>query len=162
MNIRRATQSDAGRIAEIWNLYIRDTTVTFTTAEKSSADVTTYIEARQSNGMTVVVAEDDGQIRGFAAASVFRSGPGYDHTRETSVMLANGQSGQGTGRALMTAVEAQARDDGIGALVAGISGDNDAAIAFHRKLGFQQVGRMPGVGRKFGRWLDLVLMQKML
>lgn len=162
MNIRRATRSDAGRIADIWNLYIRDTTVTFTTEEKSSANVTTYIEARQSHGMTVVVAEDGGQIRGFAAASLFRSGPGYDHTRETTVMLAKGQSGQGTGRALMAAVEAQARDDGIAVLVAGISGDNHAAIAFHEKLGFRQVGRMPGVGRKFDRWLDLVLMQKML
>ncbi|MEL6118042.1 MAG: N-acetyltransferase family protein [Pseudomonadota bacterium] len=162
MNIRRATRSDAGRIADIWNLYIRDTTVTFTTEEKSSANVTTYIEARQSHGMTVVVAEDGGQIRGFAAASLFRSGPGYDHTRETTVMLAKGQSGQGTGRALMAAVEAQARDDGIAVLVAGISGDNHAAIAFHEKLGFRQVGRMPGVGRKFDRWLDLVLMQKTL
>lgn len=162
MIVRRATFRDAQQIADIWNLYIRGTTVTFTTAEKSPSDITDYIEARQSGGMTVVVAEDDGALAGFAAASVFRSGPGYDHTRETSVMLADGLSGRGTGSALMTAVETHAKDAGIGVLVAGISGDNDRAIGFHMRLGFQQVGLMPGVGRKFGRQLDLVLMQKLL
>ncbi|MEL7013556.1 MAG: N-acetyltransferase family protein [Pseudomonadota bacterium] len=162
MIIRPAIQSDAAQIAEIWNVYIRGTTVTFTTEEKSPADVTAYIETRQSGGMTVVVAEHGGVLVGFAAASVFRSGPGYDHTRETSVMLADGLSGRGTGRALMMAVEAHARDAKISALVAGISGENAAAVAFHARLGFQQVGLMPGVGRKFGRKLDLVLMQKTL
>lgn len=160
MIIRPATPDDAAQIAGIWNLYIRETTVTFTTDEKSPADVIAYIEARQSGGMTVMVAEDGEGVSGFAAASVFRSGPGYDRTRETSVMLGDGLSGRGRGRALMAAVEAHARNAGITALVAGISGENDAAIAFHARLGFQQVGLMPGVGRKFGRQLDLVLMQK--
>ena len=162
MIVRPATHADASAIAAIWNIYIRGTTVTFTTDEKSASDVCDYIDARQSDGMTVVVAEEEGRVIGFAAASVFRSGLGYAHTRESSVMLDEGLSGRGTGRALMAAVEEAARAQGIRALVAGISGDNEAAIAFHGRIGFDHVGRMPEVGHKFDRWLDLVLMQKTL
>lgn len=162
MIVRAATHADAGAIAGIWNHYIRETTVTFTTDEKTSADVTAYIDARQSGGKCVVVAEREGDVVGFAAASSFRSGPGYARTLETSVMLRDGASGGGAGRALMQAVEATARRGGAGALIAGISGKNEGAVAFHANLGFEEVGRMPGVGQKFGRRLDLVLMQKML
>lgn len=162
MIIRAATHADTGAIAGIWNHYIRETTVTFTTDEKTSEDVAAYIDARQSGGMSVVVAEREKDVIGFAAASLFRSGPGYARTLETSVMLRDGASGDGAGRALMEVVEDAARKGGAGALVAGISGENDGAIAFHNRLGFQKVGRMPGVGQKFGRALDLVLMQKTL
>lgn len=162
MIIRPAAHTDAGVIADIWNHYIRETTVTFTTDEKTSEDVAAYIDARQSNGMRVVVAEREGDVIGFAAASSFRSGPGYARTLETSVMLRDGASGGGAGRALMESVEDAARTGGAGALIAGISGENDGAIAFHARLGFEEVGRMPGVGRKFDRSLDLVLMQKTL
>ncbi|MEM6589794.1 MAG: N-acetyltransferase family protein [Pseudomonadota bacterium] len=162
MITRPANHADAGAIAEIWNHYIRDTTVTFTTDEKAPAEVAAYIDARCSGGMSVVVAEDDTGVIGFAAASSFRSGPGYARTLETSVMLRDGASGKGAGRHLMKAVEATARVGGAGALVAGISGENDGAVVFHARFGFEEVGRMPGVGQKFGRALDLVLMQKRL
>lgn len=162
MIVRSATHADAGAIRDIWNHYIRATTVTFTTAEKTESDVAAYIDARQSDGMSVAVAEREGVILGFAASSLFRSGPGYARTLETSVMLHEGASGQGAGRAMMEVVEGAARAEGIHVLVAGISGENDAAIAFHARIGFAEVGRMPDVGRKFDRWLDLVLMQKVL
>lgn len=162
MIIRPATSSDANAIAEIWNHYIRETTVTFTTDEKTADDVVAYIDARKAGGMSVFVAEAQARINGFAAASLFRSGPGYAQTLETSVMLHDGASGGGVGRKLMVEVEAVARDGGATALVAGISGENHAAVAFHTRLGFEHVGRMPDVGQKFGRALDLVLMQKTL
>lgn len=161
MIIRAATHGDARAIAEIWNHYIRDTTVTFTTDEKTPGHIAAYMDARQAGGMSVWVAEED-DIAGFAAASSFRSGPGYARTLETSVMLRDGASGAGLGRALMQAVERVARESQASALVAGISGENEGAIAFHARLGFDHVGRMPGVGQKFGRRLDLVLMQKTL
>ncbi|MEO0370693.1 MAG: N-acetyltransferase family protein [Pseudomonadota bacterium] len=162
MIIRPAAHSDADAIAEIWNHYIRETTVTFTTDEKTIAEVVAYIEARNVGGLSVHVAQEEAGVLGFAASSNFRSGPGYARTLETSVMLGEGASGGGVGRKLMTEVEAAARSGGATALVAGISGENDAAIAFHARLGFEDVGRMPGVGQKFGRALDLVLMQKTL
>ncbi|MEL6648741.1 MAG: N-acetyltransferase family protein [Pseudomonadota bacterium] len=162
MKPRRAEAGDAGAIASIWNHYIRNTTVTFTTDEKSENQVADYIAGRQSDGACVFVLKESGTLTGFSASSPFRSGPGYAHTLETSVMLVTGASGAGRGRALMHAVEAEARAHPIRALVAGISGENDAAIRFHSALGFDKVGRMPGVGRKFDRLLDLVLMQKTL
>lgn len=160
--IRPASQTDAGAIAAIWNHYIRETTVTFTTQEKTPQDVADYIETRQANGLCVFVAEIEGRVSGFSAASLFRSGPGYAHTLETSVMLHHTAFGGGVGRLLMGATETTARAGGASVLVAGISGENADAQAFHAKLGFVEVGRMPGVGRKFGRALDLVLMQKPL
>ncbi len=162
MIIRPATHADADAICAIWNVYIRDTTVTFTTTEKTSADICAYIDARQSGGKAVFVAEDERGVEGFAASSEFRSGPGYAQVLENSVMLTAQASAKGTGRALMQAIEKKAKEGGIHALVAGISGDNDAAIAFHAAIGFEEVGRMPEVGTKFGRRLDLVLMQKRL
>lgn len=162
MIIRAADRADAGAIAAIWNVYIRDTTVTFTTQEKTPDDVAAYIDARQSGDLSVYVADENSTILGFAAASPFRSGPGYAHTLETSVMLREGASGAGAGRALMDAVEASARAGGAGALIAGVSGENEGAQAFHARIGFKEVGRMPGVGQKFGRALDLILMQKTL
>lgn len=162
MSIRPANPEDAAAIAAIWNVYIRDTTVTFTTDEKSQSDVAGYMAARMTGGMGVFVAEDASGVCGFAASSAFRSGPGYARTLETSVMLKRGASGKGLARALMAAVEDEARAAGVRALVAGISAENAAAIAFHAALGFVEVGRLPGVGRKFERWLDLVLMQKTL
>ncbi|MEM7598875.1 MAG: N-acetyltransferase family protein [Pseudomonadota bacterium] len=162
MTVRRAEARDASALAAIWNHYIRDTTVTFTTDEKSVGEVADYIAARQTGGTCVFVAEAGSDLTGFAAASSFRSGPGYAGTLETTVMLAEGASGGGLGRALMVAVEGHAQAHAMRALVAGISGDNEAAVGFHAALGFDEVGRMPGVGRKFDRWLDLVLMQKTL
>ncbi|MEM7733304.1 MAG: N-acetyltransferase family protein [Pseudomonadota bacterium] len=162
MITRSACREDAGAIAEIWNHYIRDTTVTFTTDAKTASLVATYIDARRSGGLSVVVAEGEMGVIGFAAASTFRPGPGYTRTLETSVMLRDGASGNGVGRRLMEAVEEIARMGGARALVAGISGENDPAIVFHTRLGFGEVGRLPGVGQKFGRALDLVLMQKTL
>lgn len=159
MRIRQAQPSDAGDIAVITNTIIRDTLVTFTTDERSPEAIAEDIRAR---GPSYLVAEDDGRVLGFATYGVFRSGPGYTQCREVSIQLSDDARGQGGGRALMQQLQAVARNDGIHVLVAGISSANPAAVAFHAALGFHEVGRMPEVGCKWGRRLDLVLMQKIL
>lgn len=159
-----ATDADILAIGRVWNHYIRNSSATFTADEKSEDDLRIYIETRLSGAVPVLVARQQGQgaCLGFAAASPFRSGPGYAHSLETSVMLAPEATRQGAGRALMEEVEARARRAGVHVLVAGISGENSDALAFHTCIGFEEVGRMPEVGFKFERWLDLVLMQKLL
>lgn len=161
MRLRAAEEADAPAIAAIWNGYIRDTAVTFTSAEKTVAGIAADIAARAPEGL-FVLAEEAGAVLGFATGFAFRGGPGYRHTLEHSVMLAPQARGQGTGRALMTALEAAARASGAHVMVAAISGENAPAIAFHARMGFAGVGRMAQTGRKFGRWMDLVLMQKIL
>ena len=159
MRLRRAEAGDAAQVAEIWNDMIRNTAATFTTAEKSAEDLRTLFAAR---GAAFLVAEQDGVILGFATYGAFRNGPGYAHCMEHSVFLAPDAQGQGIGRALMLALLNVARDAGVHVMMAGISGENPGAVAFHTAMGFEERARLPEVGRKFGRWMDLILMQKMV
>jgi L-amino acid N-acyltransferase len=101
-------------------------------------------------------------ITGFATYFQFRGGPGYAYTMEHSIHIPAKARGRGLGRALMAHVEAHASAAGVRSIFAGISGENSDAIAFHAALGYIQTARLPQVGQKFGRWHDLVLMQKFL
>lgn len=157
MIVRPARAEDAGPLVALWNPWIRDTAITFTTDEKTEAGLASDIAAR---GPAFVVAEDGGTLLGFATFFPFRAGPGYAWTKEHTVILAPEARGRGAGRALMAALEDEARRQGVHALMAGISAENPAGVAFHAAIGFHEVARLPQVGRKFGRWMDLVLMQK--
>ncbi|AHM02765.1 phosphinothricin N-acetyltransferase, putative [Roseibacterium elongatum DSM 19469] len=156
--IRPARPGDADVIATIWNAIIRDTVITFTTAEKTPDALARSME----DGAPFVVAEHVGGVVGFATASQFRGGPGYAHTWEHSIHVADTARGRGIGRALMAAIEAALRARGAHSVFAGVSGENAEAIAFHTALGYAEAARLREVGWKFGRWHDLVLLQKML
>lgn len=156
--IRAARPDDAAAIAEIWNAVIRDSIFTFTTAEKDPRALAQAIE----DGMPYHVADDADRILGFATAFQFRGGPGYAHTFEHSIHLIAEAQGHGLGRKLMGVVEDDLRSRGAHSLFAGVSGENTSGVTFHAALGYQEVARLPEVGWKFGRWHDLVLMQKML
>lgn len=162
MIVRDAAPRDIQRLMAIWNPQIRDTAITFTTVEKTHAALAAEINACRAEARAFLVAEAGGQVIGLATWFPFRKGPGYAHTGEHTVVLAPEAWRQGAGRALMRALEDHARGRGIHVLVAGVTAENAAGIAFHRALGFSEVGRMPQVGRKFGRWMDLVLLQKCL
>lgn len=158
--IRLATPQDAAAICHIWNHYIRETTVTFLPDEKSVAEVTALIETQP---VFVWDAQPgDGGIAGFARYFQFRGGRGYAHTVEHTVLLSPDHAGQGIGRALIEALCNHARGAGMHSIWAGVSGENIAAVAFHASCGFEEVARLPEVGYKFGRWIDLVLMQRRL
>lgn len=156
MIIRDATPADAGAIAAIWNHYIRHTTVTFTPDDKSEPEIAAMMSG------PFFVAEDGGRVTGFARYFQFRSGRGYAFAQEHTVLLDPAERGRGAGRALMTRVIDHATAAGHHRLYAGVSGDNAAGIAFHARLGFETVATLPESGRKFDRWIDLVLMQKSL
>ena len=155
--IRPARASDATAIAAIWNHVIRDTTQTFTTAEKDPSALAALIVDQPC-----FVAEIAGDVAGFVTSGQFRSGPGYAHTVEHSIHVARPARGAGVGRALMARAEAHARAAGIHSVIAGVAGENTGGAAFHAALGYAEIARLPEVGWKFGRWHDLVLMQKML
>lgn len=161
MIIRPATPDDAPAIAAIWNPVIRDTTVTFTTQEKTATDLAADMATRAAAGQPFLVA-DAGGIAGFALYGAFRNGPGYAHVAEHTVILDTGARGHGIGRALVDAVCVHGRAAGLLQLVGGISAENVAGLAFHARCGFVEIARLPAVGRKFGRFIDLVLMARRL
>lgn len=160
--IRDATAADAPGIAAIWNPAIRDTAVTFNAAEKSPADIADMIRDRQALGHAFLVAESVDGIAGFATYAQFRGGVGYARTMEHTILLHPSAQGAGLGRALLTAIERHARTAGALSIFAGVSAENPAGRAFHARMGYETVAILQRVGFKFGRPMDLVLMQKFL
>ena len=158
MIVRPAVAGDAPAISDILNHYIRETTVSFKPFEYSHDETRAMIESAHG----VFVAEADGQVIGYATYGQFRNGPGYARTMEHSILLAPGCEGKGAGRALMAAIEDHARAAGVGSLWAGVSAENPTGVAFHKGIGFEEIGTLPKVGFKFGRWIDLVLLRKWL
>ena len=156
MTIRAAAPNDAPQIAAIWNKAIRHTTITFNPVEKS-VDEVAKLCAQQA-----LVWVDGEKVLGFARYFQFRGGEGYRHTVEHTIMLHDDAHGRGIGKALLAALCADAKAAGMHSMFAGCSAENADAVAFHAACGFTEVATLPQVGFKFGRWIDLVLMQKML
>lgn len=152
----------AGGIAAVWNPVIRETAITFNATEKNENELVRMIVSRNDAGHGFFVAEDAGEVVGFSTYSQFRGGVGYARAMEHTIVLAAGARGRGLGRELMLAVEDHARKRDVHSMIAGVSAENEDGIAFHVKLGYAEVARVPEVGFKFGRWMDLVLMQKFL
>jgi L-amino acid N-acyltransferase len=157
--IRPAIAADAPAIAGIWNALIRDSVATFNCVEYTDAQIARMIADKAAAGHAFLV---DDTLRGFATYGQFRGGVGYAHSMEHTIHLSSTARGKGLGRALMTAVEDHARDHGAHAMIAGVGGENTPGIAFHAACGYAHVATIPQVGWKFGRWMDLVLMQKFL
>lgn len=108
------------------------------------------------------VAEVSNRLCGFCTYGQFRGGVGYARTMEHTIILPPDAHGKGLGRALLTSVENHAQALGIHSFFAGVSAENPAGRAFHAALGYAEVAVLQRVGWKFGRWMDLVLMQKFL
>ncbi len=151
--VRPATSDDASAIAAIWNDVIRTSTATFTSVEKAPSDIPLP--------GTIVLAEGD-RVLGFARLAPFRQGPGYRHTLELTIYLSPDATGRGYGQQLLDALTEDAHQQNAHSLIAGLSGDNHTAFRFFTRHGFSQVAHIPEAGRKFGRWLDLILLQKIL
>jgi phosphinothricin acetyltransferase len=160
-SIRAATLDDADAIAEIYNHYILDTTATFDLTPKSPQDRATWI-AKRGGEHPVLVAEVDGRTVGWGCLSPWGERAGWRHTVEISVYVELERRGKGIGRALMEALLEHAREYGHHAVVGQIVSENVASLVLSESLGFRQVGRLEQVGRKFDRWLDVVLVELIL
>lgn len=165
VTVRDAVADDLPAITSLFNALIPTTTVAWRDHLADDQEMTTWLSDQQESGNPVLVADDGSGVVGYTTWSWFRGGPrfpGYGHTRELTIHVDRTAHGRGVGRALIEALVERARTDGVRVLVAGVDADNQGSIAFHRSLGFEEVARMPEVGRKFDRWLDLVLMQRII
>jgi len=161
MDVRLARGDDAEAIRAIYNLEVLESTVTFDLEPRSLDDQRAWI-ARHQGAYPAVVADDDGAVVGFGSLSPFRERPAYATTVEDSLYVARTRRGAGVGRAVLEELVALARRQGFHTVVGRIAGDNAASMAVHERCGFELVGVEREVGRKFGRWLDVAVLQRML
>ena len=157
--IRDATEADLPAILAITNEAIANTTAVWNNTPATLAARTAWMHERQARGFPVLVAAEAAQVLGFASFGDFRPFEGYLHTVEHSIYVAPEAQGRGVGRALLGELILRARRIGKHVIVAGIEAGNTASITLHERSGFVETGRLPEVGQKFGRWLDLVFMQ---
>ncbi len=161
MLIRPATEADAEPIRAIYNHSVETSIVTFDLVPRTAEAQRTWLTQR-SGAHTVLVAEIDHQIAGFASLSQYRDRPAYATSVEDSVYIDERFQGQGVGKELLAELISAASAHGFHAMFARIVGGHAASKALHESYGFEQVGYEREVGRKFGRWLDVIVMQRML
>ncbi len=161
--IRPSTDADLGAITEIYRFHVLNGTGTFE-LEPPEADQMRQRRADvTSKGLPWLVAECAGVVKGYAYANHFRPRPGYRFCVEDSLYMASDAMGQGLGRLLLAELLAHCEALGARQMLAVIGdANNTGSIALHRALGFETTGNILGAGWKFERWLDVVLMQKVL
>jgi len=154
--------SDAEAIADIYNYEVENSTATFDLVPRSVEAQREWITAR-SGAFSALVADDAAAgVIGFAALSTYRDRAGYRTTVENSVYVHRDHQRQGVGRLLLGALLEVARDSGFHTVIARIDSQSTGSLALHESLGFVTVGVEREIGRKFGRWLDSVIMQHRL
>jgi len=161
MLIRDATEADLPGILAIYNQVIATSTAVYTEAPSTLADRQAWFAARRAGNFPVVVAVEN-SVLGFASFGDFRPWPGYALSVEHSAYVALDARGRGIGAALVQRLIDEARARGKHVMIGAIDAGNAASMALHARLGFAEAGRLREVARKFGHWLDLVFVQRML
>ncbi len=163
MEIRDAREEDLPQVVAIQNALIPTTTIEWRDEPYAVDDRQRWLHEHRQHGDPVLVAVDGTRLLGFAAYSDFRDThrwPGYRFVVEHTVHVREDQWGTGIGRALVEALVERARLAGKRVVVAAVDGDNAGSIRFHERVGFVEVARLPRLGFKHDRWLDLVLLQR--
>ncbi len=160
--IRDAEPNDLLRILEITNHAILTGTALWTITPATLETRGAWMAERRAAGHPVLVVEENGAVQGFGAYGPFRPHDGYRHTVEHSLYIDPSAQRRGHGQAMLSALIARATEAGLHAMVGGIAADNAASIALHARFGFIVAARLPEVGAKFGRWLDLVFVHRLL
>jgi phosphinothricin acetyltransferase len=162
LRTRLAEPHDADALRAIYNVEVLESTVTFDLVPRSRSEQLAWIEEHAGGHPAIVAVDDADEVVGFAALSPYRPRPAYAPTVEDSVYVRRDRRGRGIGELLLRDLVDVARSHGFHSVIGRIVGGHEASIALHRKCGFEQVGCEREVGRKLGRWLDVVLMQRML
>jgi phosphinothricin acetyltransferase len=162
LRIRPVQPDDAASIAAIYAHHVLHGTATFDVEPLAAEEWREKIASIVARGWPFLVAERDGAVIGYAYATQFRDRAAYAETCENSIYIAPDSLGQGIGSHLLPALLEAARQAGFGQMIAVIGGGEPGSVALHAKCGFSHAGRMVDVGRKFGRLLDTIYMQRAL
>jgi L-amino acid N-acyltransferase len=162
-HVREATHSDLDGILAIYNDVIQTSTAVYSLAPATVEERRAWFDARRAAGYPVLVACRDAEVLGFSSFGEFRGAwPGYRYSVEHSVHVRSDCRGQGLGSRLVEALFRPAADMGKHVVIGGIDAANEASLRMHERLGFQRVAHFREVGHKFGRWLDLVFVQRFI
>jgi L-amino acid N-acyltransferase YncA len=161
VHVRVALPDDAEATRAIYNLEVETSTVTFDLVARSVAEQRAWLAARSGAHTSLVAIEAD-EVIGFGALSPYRDRPAYATSVEDSVYVHRDHQGKGVGRALLGGLLEAAEASGFHAVFARIVGGHEASIGLHAALGFEVIGTEREVGRKFGKWLDVVVMERLL
>ena len=162
VTVRHAERRDAEAIRAIYNREVTEDVNTFDIVTRSLEDQIAWLDEHSGGHPAIVAVDDDGTVLGFGSLSRFRDRAAYAPTVEDTVYVDPAHHGKGVGRALLEELVSLAEAHGFHSLIARIVGHNEASIGVHRACGFELVGTEREVGRKFGQWLDVVEMQRVL
>ena len=161
IQIRLAKQKDAEAIREIYNHEVRNSTATFDLVERNTQEQEEWLDDR-SGAFSVLVAEMSSKILGFASLSPYKARAAYRTTVEDSIYINEEFRNQGIAGKLLSHLLEVAESSGFHAVIARIGGANEASISLHQRFGFEIVGTEKEIGRKFGKWQDVVIMQTII
>jgi phosphinothricin acetyltransferase len=163
MHVRPATCDDLRAIHEIYNDAVLTTTASYDYEPRPFDYRVTWFESHEHQRLPVFVATGDaGEVLGWSSLSRFHDRKGYQFTVENSVYVAAPYRGRGVGKALVPPLIDSARTLGLRAIIAAIDAENQVSVRLHAAFGFVEVGRFKEVGFKFGRWLDVVYMERLI
>jgi phosphinothricin acetyltransferase len=162
MRTRLATVADEYAIRTIYNREVVGTTVTFDLVPRTREDQLAWLAGHSGAHPAIVAVDDTGVVAGFGSLSPYRSRPAYSTSVEDSVYVDEAFRGQGVGRLLLAELVRLAQAHGFHTVMARVVGGHQVSITLHERCGFELVGVEREVGRKFGHWLDVALMQRLL
>ena len=160
--IRAAEQSDSSAIAAIYNHYVTETVITFEEEPINAAEMARRIQDLQSASLPWLVAEENGQVLGYAYAAPWKTRSAYRFSVEITVYVAVGSVGRGIGSMLYSNLFSILEALGIHAVIGGIALPNDASVALHEKFGLAKVAHFQQVGFKFNKWVDVGYWERIL
>jgi L-amino acid N-acyltransferase len=160
LQLHDATEDDLAGLLAIYNDVVATSTAIFSDLPATLDERRQWWQARIAQGYPVLVARDARGVVGFSTFGDFRAWPGYRFSVEHTVHVRADGRGRGTGTQLVRALMPRAAALGKHVMIAGVDADNAASIRFHERLGFSRAGLLREVGFKFGRWLDLVFLQR--
>ena len=161
MDVRLARSTDAEQMRSIYNAEVTGSTATFDLVPRTAREQMTWLADHRGPYPAIVAVGHHEAVLGFGSLSEYKDRPSYATTVEDSVYVGAAHRGQGVGRALLEELVGLARQHGFHSVIARIGGDNQASVALHEACGFAMVGVEREVGRKFNRWLDVSVLQRL-